>query len=97
MVTETRFIQRARKLPVEIQFAKWDGTTVCFEAIQEWVLKYDGTIRRAQDPTKLYVYTKEGKMTALKGSMIMKGVDNEFYSCDPNIFARTYAVLSPID
>ena len=36
------------------------------------------------------IQTKEGVMTAKLGDWIIKGVEGEFYPCDPSIFEKTY-------
>jgi hypothetical protein len=38
----------------------------------------------------LYVFTKEGRMTADIGDWIIQGVQGELYPCKPDIFAATY-------
>ena len=40
----------------------------------------------------LIVLTLEGEMIAAPGWWIIKGVQGEFYPCDPDIFAKTYEV-----
>lgn len=42
------------------------------------------------NPNILSVQTLEGKMTALKGDWIIKGIKGEFYPCKPEIFEATY-------
>lgn len=34
--------------------------------------------------------TLEGKMTAMVGDFIIKGINGEFYPCKPDIFKKTY-------
>ncbi len=36
------------------------------------------------------VNTKEGEFTAKKGDYLVKGVDGENYSCDKEIFEKSY-------
>ena len=38
----------------------------------------------------VYIETLEGKMLASYGDYIIKGVNGEFYSCNPDIFEKTY-------
>lgn len=38
----------------------------------------------------LFIPTLEGKMTALPGDWIIRGVKGEFYPCKPDIFEATY-------
>ncbi|MDT2595614.1 hypothetical protein [Enterococcus dongliensis] len=44
----------------------------------------------AQLANGLVIPTLEGGMTASFGDYIIKGVQGEFYSCNPDIFAQTY-------
>lgn len=41
----------------------------------------------------LFVFTKEGKMTAQIGDWIIQGVNGEIYPCKPEIFAATYDLV----
>lgn len=63
--------------------------------IQKWADKY-GT-RLVVGNFGLYVATLEGTMKAEFGDWIIKGVNNEFYPCKPNIFAATYEAGSDSD
>lgn len=38
----------------------------------------------------LEIVTPEGRMTAIDGDYIIKGVKGEFYPCKPDIFEETY-------
>ena len=38
----------------------------------------------------MLIETLEGKMRAVKGDWIIRGVDGEFYPCKPHIFEMTY-------
>jgi hypothetical protein len=86
---------RYRKLPVEIDAVQWTGDN--FEEIRDfaageecpaqlvergWVVALDGG--------DLYLSTLEGVMTPAVGDWIIRGVAGEYYSCKPDIFARTY-------
>lgn len=44
------------------------------------------------NPTGVYlqVETLEGRMTAIVGDWIIRGIKGEFYPCKPDIFAATY-------
>lgn len=39
---------------------------------------------------ELSIVTLEGVMHVSKGDYILKGVEGEFYSCKPSVFAKTY-------
>ena len=42
----------------------------------------------------LNIPTLEGKMRAVHGDYIIRGVSNEFYPCKPDIFDKTYDVVA---
>ena len=42
------------------------------------------------EPMRLKIPTLEGYMIANKGDYIIKGIENEFYPCQPSIFHATY-------
>lgn len=46
------------------------------------------------DKPALSILTLEGKMTAELGDYIIKGVNGEFYPCKPDIFHKTYELVS---
>lgn len=60
--------------------------------IQEWAEKY-GT-RIVVGCYGLYAVTLEGTMKAEFGDWIIKGGNNEFYPCKPDIFDATYEAVS---
>ncbi|MCW6112446.1 hypothetical protein [Clostridium sporogenes] len=78
-----------KKKPVIIEANQYDGTD---ESI-EWLLPQlkSGEIGRATN--KLYIKTLEGVMTANLGDYIIKGVNEEFYPCKPDIFEKTYQTV----
>lgn len=43
---------------------------------------------------KIEIPTLEGTLTASPGDFIIKGVQGEFYPCNPDIFMATYEVAS---
>ena len=73
-----------RKKPVVIDAWKWTGNA--FDAFVNDLPKgvYLG------DNQTLLIPTLEGQMTASKGDWIIKGVNNEYYPCKPDIFKKTY-------
>lgn len=42
---------------------------------------------------KSHIKTLEGEMKASVGDYIIKGVNNEFYPCKPDIFEKTYELV----
>jgi len=95
--------KRYRKRPVEIDAMQWDGTAAGATPIINWVLSFGGTSRYfapgewdngETSGTYITVDTLEGRMLAGVGDFIIQGVNNEFYPCKPDIFAKTY---EPVD
>ena len=39
------------------------------------------------------IKTLEGTITAAEGDYIIKGVDGDFYTCEPDIFEKTYELV----
>jgi hypothetical protein len=39
------------------------------------------------------IHTREGTVVADPGDVILRGVEDEIYPCDPGIFAETYEVI----
>ena len=46
------------------------------------------------EPQSLRIATLEGVMTANRGDWIIKGVNGEFYPCKPDIFEKTYELVT---
>lgn len=82
-----------RKKPVVIEAMEWDGTDLSARTIQDWADKA-GERRVLYNVATLVIQTLEGDMTATPGDWIIKGVNNEFYPCKPDIFAKTYEAVS---
>ena len=73
------------KRPVTIEAVVWDGYN--FYELSEWS---DDEITICADGEHLSIITLEGTMTAKIGDVIIRGVDGEFYPCNPDIFAKSY-------
>lgn len=90
------------KRPVEVEAMRWDGTADGAEPVINWALSQGGTISYVCDMTEdlicpgdedqhyLVIRTLEGDMIARAGYYIIRGVEGEFYGCEPNIFHKTY-------
>ena len=39
------------------------------------------------------IKTSAGTITAAEGDYIIKGVDGDFYTCEPDIFEKTYVLV----
>lgn len=91
---------KVRKRPVEVEAFKWDGTEESARVIINWASTHDTQIWYREDINPdteqgmgtyhLTIHTLEGDMIARPGYWIIKGVENEFYGCEPEIFAKTY-------
>lgn len=82
-----------RKKPVKVHAFRWDG-------------KKKTLLKNVPDPSdrrdvfyeskllngkfQLQINSMEGLEDCKVGDYIIKGVDGEFYCCDPKIFAQTY-------
>lgn len=94
--------RKYRKLPVEVEAMQFDGTPESATAIINWVLSHGGRARWVcvdspcfgDAPHVLQIDTLEGTMTATAMSHVIRGVKDEFYPCQPDIFNTTYEVVS---
>jgi len=81
-----------RKKPVVVEAIqlRWDTwNEVCDFVAPEY---FGGGFHPDGDPDKigLYINTLEGRMEAVEGDYIIRGVNGEFYPCKPDIFEKTY-------
>jgi hypothetical protein len=75
-----------RKKPVVIEAMQWTGKNL--NKIDEFITNgYDYALG------KLTINTLEGAMIASIGDYIIKGINNEFYPCKPDIFLKTYEAV----
>lgn len=74
-----------RKKPVVVEAFR-----LGYEGFPKWAEEalFDGTLRVEDD--HVIVRTLEGVMTANMGTFIVKGVDDELYPCQADIFFQTY-------
>lgn len=79
-----------RKKPVVIEAYEWTGKNS--NEILSWSTRFrlDDPIFLSLNGKSLYINTLEGRMTAQIGDYIIKGVQDEFYPCKPDIFEATY-------
>ena len=88
--------QRFRKKPVVIEAMQWDGSIEGVRPIQRWANDSAGTASTIVLDTTgvmapyLAVRTLEGEMRCGPGDWIIRGVQGEFYPCNPDIFDATY-------
>lgn len=72
-----------RKKPVVVEAVRW--TNKNFKEIRLFI----GYHVFHRD-NKLFINTSEGVMHAETGDYIIKGVNGEYYPCNPDVFAKTY-------
>lgn len=81
------------KRPVEIEAIQFNSEDD-FEKIDKWMKDNGGEaslVRHKQHKgSRITIPTLEGVMNANLGDWIIKGVNNEFYPCKPDIFKKTY-------
>lgn len=93
------------KKPVVIEAFQYDGDLKGGNGkyyVPEWAVKAfeDGTIFYKDpvspllSPCELFVKTLEGEMHVSDGDYIIEGVNGEIYPCKPDIFEKTYEVVS---
>ena len=82
-------VERYRKKPVEVDVIKWDGTNA--EEVFKFV-ESGNTVKFKKDGNKysLFIVTLEGEMRVKEGDYVIRGVHDEYYPCDPDIFNKTY-------
>ena len=78
---------RARKKPVVVEYMQFTGLN--HQQIHYFI---DDDSWSTGEET-IEIVTLEGIMTAMKGDYIIKGVNNEFYPCKPDIFHKTYEII----
>lgn len=76
-----------RKKPVVVEAVQWNGNNhkevIDFAENKIW---FDAL-------GNIWIATLEGDMVAKKGDYIIKGVQGEYYPCEPDIFEETYEEL----
>jgi hypothetical protein len=73
------------KKPVVIEAIQWNGSNN--EEIQEFVGEHCEFLHNEF----LFIFTLEGNMRASISDFIIKGINDEFYPCKPDIFKLTYS------
>lgn len=86
-----------RKKPVVIEAKQFKGDVENILEILNWIADFHKLIGKPVarfEGGVLIIPTLEGDMTAQIGDWIIKGVQNEFYPCKPDIFNNTYEEVS---
>lgn len=91
------FVQKFRKKPVVIEAIQWNNINyeevsafVGYEITPELESETAYVAGKGAPLFSLTIKTLEGKMKAMPGDFIIKGVNGEFYPCKPDIFEKTY-------
>lgn len=91
-----------RKKPVVIEAIQWIGSNLkeiidfigLHQSAQKWTWEeYEQVV----STDGLKIFTLEGTMNADINDFIIKGVQGEFYPCKPDIFEKTYELVSDED
>lgn len=80
-----------RKKPVVIEAREWTGSNAT--ELLTWIVSFGGNAR--QEGSSIIIATLEGDHETSLGDMIIRGVENEFYPCKPDIFEATYEPSPP--
>lgn len=87
-------MKKYTKKPVEVEAVQWDGTREGAVPIVDWIDAHGGTAKYEQpflgQPAHIMIRTLEGEMLTSPDDYVIKGVQDEFYPCKPDIFGATY-------
>ncbi|UNY39967.1 hypothetical protein KLEB273_gp122 [Bacillus phage vB_BauM_KLEB27-3] len=75
-----------RKKPVVVEAIQYDLSKYYIHEIREFV----GPSLKLDSSGNHYISTLEGNMSISPGDYIIRGIQNEFYPCKPDIFEQTY-------
>ena len=84
-------ILTAQKRPIKIEAVLYDGTVKNATEILHWM---DPGLPDDAEATPLTIKTLEGEMKVSPGDYVIKGVNGEFYPCKPDIFEKSYDIVS---
>lgn len=88
--------KKYRKLPVEIEAMYFDPNKTGSTSVEEicnWIIKGGGDADYSTNELCIYIFTLEGKMKAMPGDYIIRGIQGEHYPCKPDIFDKTYEAV----
>ena len=83
-----------RKKPVVIEAVQYDGNFRCLDIfslreVSHFIVSHDSNNKQY-----IKIPTLEGEMTASIGDYIIRGVQGEYYPCKPDIFEKTYELIT---
>lgn len=92
------------KKPILVEAFQYDGVFINKKGkpyVPEWVMEnldngvlFFGNLENNSPPCELFIKTLEGNMHVSVGDYIIKGVNEEVYPCKPDIFLKTYNLMS---
>lgn len=74
------------KKPVKVRAVQWTGDN--YEEIADFVGHI--SFPYSLDKDSVIISTLENNYYARKGDWIIRGINGEFYLCEPDIFEKTY-------
>ena len=92
-------VKKYRKRPVVIEAMQVLDDVRVHQAICRWAAEYTPEVEitpivMSAFDAHLIIHTLEGTMHAQIGDYIIRGVQGEFYPCNPDIFEQTYEEVS---
>ena len=79
-----------RKRPVIVEARQWDGSEQQAVEMIRWLADTKTPAYVGGDGFSLYIQTLGGTILVQPNDYIIRGVANEAYPCEPDIFERTY-------
>ena len=77
-----------KKKPIQIEAYQYDGTNL--EFLKNWTNNKIFTVINYYGEDIIFITTLEGNMLVSHNSWIVKGIKNEFYPVNDDIFNLTY-------
>lgn len=85
-------VLKIRKKPVEVEAMQFTEDNK--DQVFSWVSCNKVPVLDEYNNPALKIQTLEGEMIAKLGDFIIKGVEDEYYPCKPDIFHETYDILA---
>jgi len=79
-----------RKRPVVVEAMQLTDDLRNHTRVANWVSSNGGDAEIPFAEPCVYIFSLEGRMRADIGDYVIRGVQGEFYTCKPDIFAATY-------
>lgn len=82
-----------RKKPVEVTALQWTGDNEAF--VRSFVANDSNIRMRGDNNIDLYNTEEKAWIPVALWHFIIKGIKGEFYPCSPEVFNRTYDIITP--